>query len=216
MKITGAIFDLDGTILDSMHCFKPIGLKLQERYSFLNANSKSFYGYSIPEIGQILKEQHNMPETVEEFVAYTNSLVEDAFFNEILPKDSVEAFLKDLKKNNIEMAIATLSDRYLVEAALKRCGLLHYFSAVFCCGEIGVGKQSPEIYELARQHLGTDINDTWVFEDSLYAATTAKKAGFKVAGIYDIHSKKYHNDLRSLCDIFIEDYNIAFESIINL
>ncbi len=216
MIFKGAIFDLDGTILDSMHCFKPVGIKMRDKYKLQNVDYGAFYGCSIPEIGQILKQKHNMQETVEEFVAYSNSLVEDAFFNEVMPKENVESFLMKLKENNIVMTIATLSDRYLVEAALKRCDLLKYFSAVYCCGEIGVGKQSPEVYELARQYLGTKKDETWVFEDSLYAATTAKKAGFKVAGIFDKHSEKYHKELRNLCDVFIDDYRVAYDNIIKL
>ncbi len=216
MKIAGAIFDLDGTVLDSMHCFKPIGAKIAEKYGLLNPDPRDFYAHSIPEIGEVLRNKYNISDTVEQFVAYTNSLVESAFFNEVEPKQSIEVFLKQLQQNNIKMAIATLSDRYLVEAALKRCGLIDYFTGIFCCSEVGVGKKSPKVYELALELLGTEKEQTWVFEDSHYAAVTAKNAGFKLACIADDSNKKQRNELKELGDVFINDYANAYQNIINL
>ncbi len=216
MNITGAIFDLDGTVLDSMHYFKPMGLKIMHRYKLKNPKHEDFYALSLHEMGEVLKNKYGMADSVQEFVDYTNSLVESAFFNEIKPKPSVEIFLSNLKQNNVKMAIATLSDRYLVEAALKRCGLIDYFSAIFCCGEVGVGKKSPKVYQLAMEHLGTELCDTWVFEDSHYAAVTAKNAGFKLAGIADDSAKKYRREMKKISDVFIDDYSKAYNMITEL
>ncbi len=216
MKIAGAIFDLDGTILDSMHYFMPLGEKLVQRYGLVDPDPRDFYACSIPEIGEVLRTKYGITDTIQQFVDYTNSLVEPAFFNEVEPKKSVQVFLEYLRQNNIKMAVATLSDRYLVEAALKRCGLFHYFEGIFCCSEIGVGKKSPKVYELALELIGTDRDNTWVFEDSHYAAVTAKAAGFKLACIADNSNIKYRNELKEIGDIFIEDYSNAYQDIISL
>ncbi len=216
MKITGAIFDMDGTLLNSMQYFKPMGEKIMHRYNISNPDANDFYALSIQEMGEVLRLKYGVTDTLQQFVDFTNSLVEPAFFHEVLAKDYVEDFLIKLKENNVKMAVATLTDRYLAKAALERCGLLGYFCEIFCCGEVGVGKKSPKVYELAMEHIGTELSSTWVFEDSLYAAETAKKAGFKLAGVADEHSKKHENSIKAISDIFIDDYRKAYDDIIRL
>ena len=103
------------------------------------------------------------------------------------------------------MCIATATDRYQVEAALQRCGMRHFFSEIFTCTEVGSGKDRPEIFRKAMEHLQTDRNTTAVFEDAYHAAYTSKQDGFMVVGVYDSHESR-QQELLYLADVYISDY----------
>ena len=103
------------------------------------------------------------------------------------------------------MNIATATDRYLIEAALDRCGVLNNFSKIFTCTEVGSGKEQPTIYEAAREELGTAKEETWVFEDAFHAAETASKAGFPVLGIMD-PSEKNQEGLQKVSRVYLQSF----------
>ena len=105
------------------------------------------------------------------------------------------------------MCVATATDRFLIEAALKRNGILSYFEDVLTCEEVGAGKNEPIIYEKALELLGTDKSDTLVFEDAHYAIVTAKKAGFKIVAIQDDAEKRHEEKIKALSDVYITSYN---------
>ena len=88
-------------------------------------------------------------------------------------------------------------------SARGRTGLGQYFSAVFTCTEVGAGKGRPDVYEAALSALGTPRENTWVFEDSLFAMRTAKAAGFPVAGVYDAAQDEVQQEVRALADCYI-------------
>ncbi len=207
-EIKGAIFDLDGTLLDSMKHFESTSFLTVDRFKIAMPDRKDFYGLAIHEMAQVMRDKYGATATVKEIVDFINSTVEEVFFKSVQLKPGVADFLSDLEKRGVGMCIATLTDRYLVEAALKRLGVRLFFSEIFCCGEVGIGKTSPKVYDIALAHLGTSKEDTYIFEDSLYAITTAKNAGYKVVGIKDDSSQKYETQIRELCDIYFDGYPI--------
>ena len=91
---------------------------------------------------------------------------------------------------------ATSSDRRVVEGALKRLKIMDCFARIFTCTEIGAGKDQPDIYLAAAAFMGTRPEETWVFEDALYALETAKKAGFRTVGVFDAFSAGDQGRLR--------------------
>lgn len=125
---------------------------------------------------------------------------------EVSLKPGVAELLAQLQASGVKLCIATATDRYLVETALERCGVLSCFGAIFTCNEVGHGKDEPDIFEEALRFLGTEKAETVVFDDALYAVRTAKEAGFPVAVIYDSHEKNQEG-LRALADFYIEDFS---------
>ena len=93
--------------------------------------------------------------------------------------------MEHLKGSNVKMCVATATAMDLVELAMEHCDLKKYFLKVFSCGTIGKGKDQPDIFLLARDYLGEEPEQTWLFEDSLVAIETATKIGMPTVAIYD-------------------------------
>jgi HAD superfamily hydrolase (TIGR01509 family) len=109
------------------------------------------------------------------------------------------------------MYIATNTRRDLVEDGLRRNGLLSYFEGIITCPEVGQGKkEGPAVYEEALRLLGGTKEDTVVFEDALHPIRTAKKAGFRIAAIYDASSEGEHDEIRALADSYFHSYDELF------
>ena len=203
----GAIFDVDGTLLDSMPAWENLGsdyLKSQgiQPRPDLREELRILGGHQIPEY---FRSEYGVIGSVDEIQSALNGMLEDFYFNKSMAKDGVVEMLEALSKNT-KMCVATATDRHLVAPALERCGLTKYFSRIFTCGEEDTNKSSPDIYLRAAEHLGTAVSETIVFEDALYAVKTAKEAGFIVAGIYDLSAQEGQDEIRSICDIYLKSW----------
>lgn len=202
-----AIFDFDGTLFDSMYIWETLGA------DYLRSQGKqpkpglrdALRPMSMYQSACYLREEYGLSLSPEEITDGVNGTIAGYYFHEVQPKPGVIGFLEQLRQAGISMAIATASERSHVEAALKRCGMDSYFEAVFTCGELGQGKDSPLVFRRAMEALGADRTDTVVFEDALHAARTAKQDGFPVAAVYDA-SEKRQEELRTLCDCFLTDF----------
>ncbi len=206
MMIQGAIFDVDGTLLDSMSIWDTIGADYLRSIGYEPRENLNevFKNMSLLQAAEYYRHEYGVTQSVEEIMDGVNAMLE-RFYNHDAPlKPGVEELLERLRRKEIKLCIATATDRYLVEAALERCGVLSYFDAIFTCGEVGHGKDEPVIFEAALRFLGTEKAKTVVFDDALYAIRTAKKAGFPVAAVYDSHEKA-QAEIRALADLYLAD-----------
>ena len=205
--IKGAIFDLDGTLVDSMFIWDTIGEDYlrtlgKEPHEDLK---ETFMTLTLEEAAEYYRTHYGVTLSVKEIVDGVNTMVEGIYRTRVALKQGVADFLAQLKENGTRMCIATVTDRYLVEETLDRLGILQYFSEIFTCAEVGYGKDKPIIYRKALEHLGTTKNETYVFEDSLFALKTAKADGFTTVGVYDRHENRQDN-LKNLADYYIVDF----------
>ena len=208
--LKAAIFDFDGTLFDSNYVwvtagerfFQSIGIapksNLQEEIRTMSLYQSACY----------IREEYSLSLTVEEIMEGINQTVEDAYFHEVQPKSGVIPFLQDLKAAGIRMCIATATDRYQIEAALKRCDMLDFFEEIFTCSEVGHGKDEPVVFRKAMEYLETDRSNTVIFEDALHAVQTAKADGFLTVGIADPYIPE-QKQLQTLCDCYLTDFNHA-------
>lgn len=212
-NIEGAIFDLDGTILDSMFIWSEIGYKFLEMKNIhLPAGAdKQFTEMSLQQAAEYYIEHFDKTATIESIVNDINMLVEGFYFNDVIKKDGVHEFLDYLKAKGVKMCVATATDKYMVEKALERNGLLHFFSEIFTCNGVGAGKDSPVIYDKALEHLGTPKEKTFVFEDAFYAIRTAHNADYNLVGIKDVSEPASEEEIASYCDYFINDYSEIYK-----
>lgn len=207
MKITGAIFDMDGTLLDSMDYWgsvaseylREIGIAPQdgEDRLFLESGMKEWYGHCVDTYGITLSH--------EEVKTGVYSAMNKKYATVVNLKDGALELLERLSKAGVKMCLATATDRPTVEMIIKRLGIDKYFSRIFTAQEVGVGKREPVIYERALEYLGTPKDETYVFEDAYYALVTAHGASFKTVGVYDKNVFVPREQILPLCTYFLDE-----------
>lgn len=207
-NIDAAIFDMDGTIVDSMWVWNKIDTEYLAKHNLdvppsLN-NDISHLSFN--EVAIYFKNSFNLPYTLEEIKEHWNHMAYEAYCNEVKLKPGVKEFFNLLKENNIKIALATSNNTLLLEACLKANGIYEYFDTITLTNEVNRGKDFPDVYLLTANKLGVSPDKCIVFEDLLPAIQGAKKAGMKVIGVYDEHSLEQHNDMKALADDFILDY----------
>ncbi len=205
--IKGAIFDLDGTILDSMFIWDTIG---EDYLRSLGIEPKenlkeTFKTFTLKQSAEYYRKKYGVTLSVQEIVNGVNKMVESYYAETVKLKSGIDVLLKKLKADGVKMCVATVTDKALVEAALNRLGVREYFSAIFTCAEVGQSKETPEIYRKALKHLETPKSETVVFEDALHAIRTAKGDGFLVAAVYDEHEQN-QEEVKKISDYYITDF----------
>lgn len=205
----GAIFDVDGTLLDSMTLWENAGA-MYLKSKGIEAEpllGKILYPMTMTEGALYLKTSYLMEQEVTEIIRGIHDTIRDFYETKVVLKNGVLEFLKQMKQSGISMTIATSSDRAYIEKALKRLQVLDYFSRIFTCTEMEVNKIEPDIFLAAKSYMGTEVSDTWVFEDAIHALQTAKKAGFRIAGIYDASSEERQKEIQKISDIYLEKWD---------
>jgi HAD superfamily hydrolase (TIGR01509 family) len=202
LDIEGAIFDLDGTLFDSMPIWDTVAVDYLKSQG-IKANDdiyEAIRSMSIQQVCEHFCAVYGLKLGSEEITRGINEMVTDFYFHRAPLKDGVREALERLRARGVRMCVATATDRFLVEAALRRTGILGYFGRIFTSTEVGSGKDEPEIFLRALRYLGTDIGKTVVFEDALYAIVTAKSAGFRVAALYDRSADIHQPRIKELAD----------------
>ena len=206
MRIRGAIFDVDGTLLDSMFIWDTIGETYLRSIGYQpkeNLN-ETFKNMSLHQAARYYQTEYGVTQSIDEIMDGVNAMLERYYRFEVPLKPGVAELLERLRQDGVKLCIATATDRHLVEAALDRCGVLSCFGEIFTCNEVGHGKDEPDIFEAALRFLGTRREETLVVDDALYAVRTAKEAGFPVAAVYDSHEKA-QDQIRMLADVYLEE-----------
>ena len=214
MRLQSAIFDMDGTLLDSMFIWDDLGPGMLRAQGITPEEglTEKLKVLTLRQGAAYCKERYALPQSVEEIVSLIEGRVEKFYKEEVQAKPGVEKFLSLLKMEGVWMYVATATDRHLAEAALRHAGIDGYFRGILTCQEVGHGKDSPEIYERAMTRLKSNKRDTVVFEDALHAIRTAKAAGFRVAAVYDPSAEADQEEIRSLADYYIRSFDEMFEA----
>lgn len=215
MRIKGAIFDMDGTLLDSMKYWNTVGVEYLERlgikFNTKKDNCVLYAGIKI--FTDYCNKTYGLNKTYEEVLCGVHDIMAEKYRTVVELKPGAKSMLERFKQNGVKMCIATATEKKEATAVLKRLGILDYFSDVITTTIVGADKNSPLIYERALELLGTSKNETYVFEDAYYAICTAKKNGFLVVGIEDENTVVPAKEIAPLCDHFLyaqDEYNTWF------
>lgn len=199
MRITGAIFDMDGTILDSSGLWETVesGVLLELGYTPKPSLQEDVLPLGALDTAPFLKQDYRMKESVAEINARIDRKIARYYRCEAALKPGALEFLETLRGRGVRLALATATARRHALAAMELTGALRLFDAVLSCEEIGFTKYDPAIFHEALRILGTARSTTWVFEDALYAIRTARASGFPVCGVEDAFSRRYRQEIQA-------------------
>lgn len=207
-EFKGAIFDLDGTLIDSMGVWETIDIKfLEKRYISLPKDYiEKINSMSFEEVAKYTIKRFNLNESVESLIKEWNDMAVYEYSHNIKLKPKVKEYLIKLKENNIKIGLATSSPKELYEPVLKNNKIYDYFDTFTSVEDIKRDKNYPDIYLYTAKKLSLKPNECIGFEDILISVNTLKKADFNAVGVYDKYSHKDIDKIKAICDNFIYSF----------
>ena len=204
-NIDAVIFDLDGTLVDSMWMWETIDIEYLARYGleFPKDLQRSIEGMSFSETAAYFKERFNLPDSLDQIKSDWNEMAWDKYLHEVPLKEGVREFLEHLKAKNIPAGIATSNSRELVDLIIDKHNISEYFTSVRTSCEVDKGKPSPDIYLLVAMDLMVEPKRCLVFEDVIHGVMAGKNANMKVCSVYDEFSKEDEKQKIRLSDYYI-------------
>jgi len=209
LDVKAAIFDMDGTLVDSLMLWDILTAAMERAYPdkigtvISEEDNKAIRVLPLRDGMQLLHDHYGIAASGEELFHLATDVFADFYANRVQLKPGVREFLDHLQARGVKMCIASATNPDLVESAMDHCGIRHYFNTVFSCGVLGKGKDTPDIYRMAMEHLGEDIDHTWVFEDAFVAIQTATGIGMHTVGIYDRYNP-YQDKIKAMATHYIE------------
>ena len=216
--IKGVIFDIDGTLLDSMPLWNHLGERYLQKLGFTEEEteglSQRISTMPFAEGIHYIKKEYSLDIAEERIREQLQEMIAKAYCDEIVLKAGVKEYLQFLKERGIPCILATAGDASLAAAALKRLKVWEEFQGLLLCEEFNTSKREAKIYFLAMERLSlSKPEDVLVFEDVLHAIKSAKQAGFQVCGILDEANREDWAMIQEVADFTAKDfYELVYSS----
>ena len=210
MKFKAAIFDMDGTLVDSLGCWdllwKDMGMKFLDNENFKpeHEDDKKVRTLTLEEAMFLIHEKYNIAKNGKELYNFATQYLINFYKTTVKCKNGVYEFLDYLKKSNIKMCVASATASHVIDIVLDVCNLRGYFDKIFSCGDIGKGKEHPDVFLAAKDFLDVDASQICVFEDSLVSLQTVKSLGMQTVGIFDKFNYN-QEEIKRISDCYIEE-----------
>lgn len=198
-----AIFDMDGTLIDSMVFWKNLATEYLTSKGVRGIPAEileQIKPMTMSESAALFREAFGLSGDPE---AEMNAMMEAHYRHDIPLKPGVRDYLRKLHTRGIRMCVASATAEHLMEACLTRLGVRDYFEFLLSCETVGAGKRSPIVYHTSAQRLNAMPQEIAVYEDALYAIQTAKKAGYYVVGVYDDSAADSWQAIENIADEII-------------
>lgn len=208
-NVKAVIFDLDGTMADSMWVWTSVDRDYIDQYKL--DIPQGFYeeieGMSFTETAQhFLNVFPQITLSLDEIKEAWIKMAEEKYRNEVSLKRGIREFLEDLKQRGIRIGMATSNSRVLAEGLLKSNGIREYFDEIWTSCDVKAGKPAPDVYLKVAEELQVDQKDCLVFEDVPMGIMAGKNAGMKVCAVEDEFSAHQLARKKELADYYIRDY----------
>ncbi len=197
------IWDMDGTLVDSMSYWSKLGREYLESKGItknIEDVLEEIKPMTMSESAKLFVERFALKETPQQVEDEMNHIMDEHYRKDIPLKDGIKTYLESLWNSGVQMCVASATAEDLMKVCLKRLDILKYFQFVLSCETVGAGKRFPDVYFESAKRLGALAQDIAVYEDALYAAKTAKKAGFYTVGVYDESGKNNWDELKDIAD----------------
>lgn len=207
--IEAVLFDLDGSLVDSMWIWRDIDIEYLGKFGIplpekLQADIE---GMSFTETAAYFKERFQIPDSVEQMKEDWNRMAWDKYTHQVPLKKGAREFVEHCHENGIKLGIATSNSRELVENVISVHGLMDYFDSIVTACEVDKGKPAPDVYLEAAKRCGAAPEKCLVFEDIVPGIMAGKSAGMKVCAVEDAYSRHQDAEKKRLSDYFITDYS---------
>lgn len=210
-----AIFDMDGTLVDSMAIWGRLGREYLTRRGIVS-NIDDVLARTRPmtmaESAALFVAEFQLLERPEEVAAEMNAIMAEHYRRDVPLKAGVLEYLSRLRRAGVRMCVASATAPELMESCLLRLGAARYFDFLLSCEEVGAGKNRPDVFWKAAERLDAPPRGIAVYEDSLFAAKTAAAAGFYTVAVYDDSGKEDWDELTALADESILDWPAAVQT----
>ena len=211
-----AIFDMDGTLVDSMVYWKNLATEFLESKGVRTISPEileQIKPMTMTESAALFIQEYGLSGTAERVAAEMNAMMDEHYRKDIPLKPGAAEYLEALRCKGVTMCVASATAEELMEACLTRLGVAHYFSFLLSCETVGAGKNRPDVYWESAKRLGAQPEEIAVYEDALYAADTAKSAGFYTIAVRDDSSQPHWETLTALADEKILDWQTAAQTL---
>lgn len=214
-QFDAVIFDLDGTLIDSMWVWQEIDRQFLGKRNIPVPSDidKALEGKSFTESAEYFKERFALSMGIEEIKTEWNEMAWEFYTKQVPLKKGVKAFLELLKERKIKMGIATSNSVKLVQAVLKALDITEYFDQIKTSCEVGRGKPFPDIYLKVAEELGVEPSKCLVFEDIPNGVLAGKNAGMTVGCIRDRQEEVLWEETKSVADFAVNDYEEVIEQL---
>ena len=211
--VEAVIFDLDGSMVDSMWMWKAIDIEYLGRFGIdLPENLQAcIEGMSFSETAVYFKERFNLPDDLDTIKEDWNRMAWDKYAYEVPVKDGVTELLQYCMSHGIKAGIATSNSRELVENVVKARQLDQYFDCIMTGCDVEKGKPAPDIYLAVARELGVSPENCLVFEDIIPGIQAGKAAGMRVCAVYDKYSEYQDAEKRTLADYYTYHFKELME-----
>jgi len=216
-NIKAVIFDLDGTLIDSLWVWKQVDIEFLKKHGITPPEDlqKTIEGLSFVDTALYFKEKFGIQDSIEDIMAEWSKMVSNYYSSVIEIKKGVKEFLEYLKINNFKIGIATSNSHDLVESVLRRNEIFDYFEVIVTTDEVSNSKTEPDVFLEAARRLNVEPEHCLVFEDTISGATGAKKAGMRVTGIFDEHGTCTPEEFEEYVDEIFDDYEYILSNYCN-
>lgn len=220
VMIKAVIFDLDGTLVDSMGIWEKIDVHFLTKRGLVAPDGyiDTIGSYTLVESAEYTIKLFGIPDTVDEIIDEWNEMARYEYTHNVIIKPNAKEFIISLKASGIKVCIATGSPTELYTLALEKNGIYDLFDFMCSTDDVGIGKDSPDIYEYVAKKIGVSASECVVFEDIPQAIKSAKQIGMYAYGVYDEFSKQHEEEIKRIADGYIVDWGHEnlLSKIINL